>query len=61
MLFLLDISLTNAWIYYKKCNEELYLKEGSQANFFLSIAEQFVSSNMKWNLYDGRDYCFVDD
>jgi hypothetical protein len=33
----------------------------SQANFFQLIADQLVSSNMKWNLYDGKDYCFVDD
>jgi hypothetical protein len=54
MLFLLDIGLTNAWIFYKKCNEKLCSKEGSRANFFQAVAEEMVNVNAKWNVYASR-------
>ncbi len=59
MLFLLDIGLTNAWIYYKKCNEEECNKEGSRAAFFQSVAEAMVNSNTKWNAYSAQDVALV--
>jgi hypothetical protein len=59
MLFLLDIGLTNAWIYYKKCNEEECNKEGSRAAFFQSVAEAMVNRNTKWNAYSAQDVALV--
>ena len=61
MLFLMDIGLTNAWIYYKKCNEEQCSKEGSRANFFQSVAEEMVNVNAKWNVYASRHDSLVEE
>jgi len=61
MLFLVDIGLTNAWIYYKKCNKELCAKEGSRANFFQSVAEEMVNVNAKWAMYWDKDNDFAED
>jgi hypothetical protein len=61
MLFLLDIGHTNAWIYYKKCNEDLCNKEGNRAAFFQSVAEAMVNSNTKWNAYSAQEVALVAD
>jgi hypothetical protein len=40
LLFLVDISLTNSWLYYKLVNEEKLKKNGeSRADFFLCVAQ----------------------
>jgi hypothetical protein len=61
MLFLLDIGLTNAWIYYKKCNEDLCSKAGSRAAFFQAVAESMVNSSTKWNTYSSQEAALVTD
>jgi hypothetical protein len=55
MLFLLDIGLTNAWIYYKMCNEDICGKDGSRASFFQSVAESMVNISTKWSEYSKQD------
>jgi hypothetical protein len=47
-LFLLDVGLTNAWIYYKLSNPESTNKYGSRADFFQSVAEAMVNVNANW-------------
>jgi hypothetical protein len=50
LLFLLDVGLTNAWVYYKLCNEELCNKEVARADFFQALAEGM--GNTKTNCND---------
>jgi len=61
MLFLLDIGLTNAWIYYKKCNDEVCSKDGSRAAFFQAVAEAMVSITTKWSSYNMQSSALVSD
>jgi hypothetical protein len=42
MLFLIDIALTNAWIYYKMANTEEADMDESRADFFMKIASEMV-------------------
>jgi hypothetical protein len=53
LLFLVDIGLTNAWVYCKLCNEDKCKKEGAHADFFQVIAECMVNLNTNWQEYDG--------
>jgi hypothetical protein len=61
MLFLLDIGLTNAWIYYKKCNDEVCSKYGSRAAFFQAVTEAMVSTATKWSSYNMQSSALVSD
>jgi hypothetical protein len=45
LLFLLDIGLTNSWVYYKSCNKEICSKEGVHADFFQALAESMVNTH----------------
>jgi hypothetical protein len=51
VFFLMDIGSTNAWINYKKCNEDICGKEGSRAAFFQAVAESMVNCSTKWSAY----------
>jgi hypothetical protein len=53
LLFLVDIRSTNAWVYYKLCNEDTCKKEGARADFFQVIAECMVNLHTNWQEYDG--------
>ncbi len=55
LLFIMDIGLTNSWIYYKMCNEQVCNKDGSRADFFQAIAEIMVNGETNWkgNFTDG--------
>jgi hypothetical protein len=55
LLFLLDIGLTNSWVYYKLCNEELCNKEGARADFFQALAEGMVNTQTNWNEFQHED------
>lgn len=48
LLFIMDVGLMNSWIYYKLCNEGKTTKEGSHADFFQSIAEMMVNTDVNW-------------
>jgi len=52
LLFLVDIGLTNAWVYYQLCNEELCNKDGARADFFEQLAESMVNGKTNWQKYD---------
>jgi hypothetical protein len=47
-LFILDVGLTNAWIYCNLSNPESTKKYGSRADFFQSVAEAMVNVNANW-------------
>jgi hypothetical protein len=55
LLFLLDVGLTNSWVYYKLCNEEMCNKEGAHADFFQALAEAMVNTQTNWNKYHFED------
>jgi hypothetical protein len=42
MLFLIDIALTNAWMYYKMANSEEADTDESRADFFVKMASEMV-------------------
>ncbi len=48
MLFLMDIALTNSWIYYKLVNAEKSKKSEARADFFLAIAQDLVRPGYDW-------------
>jgi len=52
LLFIFDIGLTNAWVYYKMCHEDVCSKEGARVDFFQSIAECMVNYNTNWSEYE---------
>jgi len=52
LLFLVDIGLTNAWVYYQLCNEGLCKKDGARAEFFEQLAESMVNGKTNWRKYD---------
>jgi hypothetical protein len=52
LLFLLDVGLTNSWVYYKLCNKELCNKEGARADFFQALAEGMVNTQTNWNEFN---------
>jgi len=59
LLFLVDVSLTNSWLYYKLVNEEKLKKNGeSRADFFLSVAQAMGCPTTDWEakhkLHRGR-------
>jgi hypothetical protein len=48
MLFIINIALTNSWIYYKLTNPTKCKKSEARADFFLSIAEHLVRPGYDW-------------
>jgi hypothetical protein len=48
MLFLIDIALTNAWIYYKMAHTEEADMDESRADFFVNIASEMVRQDIDW-------------
>jgi hypothetical protein len=48
MLFLMDIAMTNSWIYYKLVNPDKCKKSESRADYFLSVAEHLVRPGFDW-------------
>jgi hypothetical protein len=52
LLLIVDIGLTNVWVYYKMCHEETCSKEGAQADFFQAIAESMVNAQTNWQEYE---------
>ena len=48
MLFLMDIAMTNSWIYYKLENPDKCKKSESRADYFLSVAEHLVRPGFDW-------------
>ncbi|MFN9981317.1 MAG: hypothetical protein ACK53Y_15435, partial [bacterium] len=61
LLFLVDISLTSSWSYYKLVNEEKLKKnEESKADFFLCVAQAMGCPTTDWaakyKLHRGRPY-----
>ena len=47
-LFIVDVGITNAWIYYKMANPDSTKKYGTRADFFQSIAEAMVNQTTNW-------------
>jgi hypothetical protein len=47
-LFLLDVTITNSWIYYKLSNPEMKDKGGARATFYQELAESLVDPNIDW-------------
>jgi hypothetical protein len=52
LLFIMDIGLTNAWVYYKMCHEDTCSKERARADFFQTIAECMVNTETNWQEYE---------
>jgi hypothetical protein len=52
LLFIIDIGMMNAWVYYKMCHEDTCNKEGARADFFQTIAECMVNSETNWQEYE---------
>jgi hypothetical protein len=51
LLFLVDIALTNSWLYYKLVHEDITQQgEEARADFFLSVAQAMVCQNTDWEL-----------
>jgi hypothetical protein len=49
LLFLVDITLTNSWLYYKLVHEDIKQQgEEARADFFLSVTQAMVSQNTDW-------------
>jgi hypothetical protein len=51
LLFLVDIALTNSWLYYKLAHEDI-MQQGEEARavFFLSVDQAMVCQNTDWEL-----------
>jgi hypothetical protein len=46
LLFLVDITLTSSWLYYKVVHEDITQQgEEASADFFLSVAQAMVCQN----------------
>jgi len=52
VLFLVNIALTNAWVYFKMFNEESCRKEGARVRFFEELAERTVNGKTNWQEYE---------
>jgi hypothetical protein len=48
MLLLVDIALTNSWIYYKMVNPDSTNGSESRADFFLTLAKEMVRTDVDW-------------
>ncbi len=48
LLFLVDVALTNSWIYYKLSNPGTVKKEESRADFFLMLANVIFRQDIDW-------------
>ena len=49
MLFLVDVAMTNSWIYYKLVNPDKCKKSEARADYFLSIAQYLVRPGYDWS------------
>jgi hypothetical protein len=49
MLFLVDVAMTNSWIYYKLINPDKCKKSEARADYFLSIAQHLVRPGYDWS------------
>jgi hypothetical protein len=47
-LFLLNVAITNAWIYYKLSNPKVSEGKRSRADFYQQLAEILANPNMAW-------------
>jgi len=55
MLFLVDIALTNAWIYYQMANDQVGEKAGDRADFYIRIASDMIHQDLDFEaLYKVR-------
>jgi hypothetical protein len=55
MLFLVEIALTNAWIYYQMANDQVGEKAGDRADFYIRIASDMIRQNLDFEaLYKVR-------
>ena len=45
-LFLVDIALTNGWIYYKLSHEKLGEKYGDKADFYIQLANEMIQQDI---------------
>jgi len=48
LLFLMDVALTNAWVYYSLANPDEANKDGARADFFVTLGGQLVKQNIDW-------------
>jgi len=46
VLFLVDVALTNAWIYYKMANENVGEKYGDRADFYINLAKELLRDDI---------------
>jgi len=55
MLFLVDIALINAWIYYQMANDQVGGKAGDRADFYICIASEMIRQDLDFEaLYKVR-------
>jgi len=55
MLFLVDIALTSAWIYYQMANDQVGGKAGDRADFYICIASEMIRQDLDFEaLYKVR-------
>ncbi len=48
LLFIMDVALTNDWVYYSMVSPEETKQENARADFFLSIATEKISQDIDW-------------
>ena len=48
LLFVMDVALTNAWVYYSLANPEKAQRDGARADFFVTLGAQIVKQNIDW-------------
>jgi len=48
LLFVMDVALTNAWVYYSLTNPEEAQRDGARADFFVTLGAQLVKQNTDW-------------
>jgi hypothetical protein len=48
LFFLVDVCLTNSWIYYSICNPAEAKNPEARANYFLSLATDLTRDDMDW-------------
>ena len=51
LLFLVDIALTNGWIYYQMANEKVGEKYGDRADFYIELARELLRNDVD---FEGR-------
>ncbi len=48
LFFLVDVSLTNSWIYYSICNPAEAKNPEARANYFLLLATDITRDDIDW-------------